>query len=48
VAAARAARCRFLLTEDLQDSQEFDGLLVVNPFLDVPELSEVPSAESRP
>jgi predicted nucleic acid-binding protein len=32
VAAARLARCRTLLTEDLQDGQDFDGLLVVNPF----------------
>ena len=32
VAAARLARCRTLLTEDLQDGQDLDGLLVVNPF----------------
>ena len=32
VAAARAGRCRTLLTEDLQDGQDLDGLLVVNPF----------------
>jgi len=33
VAAAKAASCRFLLTEDLQAEQELDGLLVVNPFV---------------
>ncbi len=32
VAAARRARCPLLLTEDLQDGQDLDGLLVVNPF----------------
>lgn len=33
VAAAQAAECRYLLTEDLQHDQELDGLTVVNPFL---------------
>jgi predicted nucleic acid-binding protein len=33
IAAAKSASCRFLLTEDLQHGQDFDGLLVVNPFL---------------
>jgi predicted nucleic acid-binding protein len=32
VAAARFARCEYLLTEDLQDGAAFEGLLVVNPF----------------
>jgi predicted nucleic acid-binding protein len=32
VAAARIARCDYLLTEDLQDGAELDGLRVVNPF----------------
>lgn len=32
VAAAKAASCRYLLTEDLQADQEFDGLVVINPF----------------
>jgi predicted nucleic acid-binding protein len=36
VAAAKSASCRFLLTEDLQSGQDFDGLLVVNPFLSDP------------
>lgn len=33
VAAAKSASCRFLLTEDLQSGQNFDGLLVINRFL---------------
>jgi predicted nucleic acid-binding protein len=37
VAAAKAARCRWLLTEDLQDGQDLEGLTVVNPFLRTPE-----------
>ena len=32
VAAAHLAKCRYLLTEDLQAGQDLDGLLVVNPF----------------
>ena len=32
VAAAISGGCRFLLTEDLQSGQDFDGLLVVSPF----------------
>ena len=37
VAAAKAASCRYLLTEDLQAGQELDGVEVVNPFLQDPE-----------
>ncbi len=37
VSAAQAAQCRYLLTEDLQHGQEFDGLVVTNPFLQAPE-----------
>jgi len=37
VAAARIGQCRVLLTEDLQDGQELDGLLVVNPFAHPPD-----------
>jgi predicted nucleic acid-binding protein len=33
VAAAKAASCGFLLTEDLQDGQKLDGVEVVDPFL---------------
>jgi predicted nucleic acid-binding protein len=32
VAAAKAARCRYLLTEDLQHGQDLDGVLVISPF----------------
>ena len=32
VSAAKAAACRYLLTEDLQADQELDGVVVVNPF----------------
>jgi predicted nucleic acid-binding protein len=32
VAAARRLDCRILLTEDLQDGQDLDGLLVRSPF----------------
>jgi predicted nucleic acid-binding protein len=33
VAAAQAASCRFLLSEDFQNGQQMDGVEVVNPFL---------------
>ena len=32
VAAAKAASCAHLLTEDLQAGQDFDGLLTISPF----------------
>ena len=32
VAAAKSASCAYLLTEDLQDGQSLDGLLVISPF----------------
>jgi predicted nucleic acid-binding protein len=37
VAAAKAARCRYLLTEDLQHGQDLDGLIVVSPFKQGPQ-----------
>jgi predicted nucleic acid-binding protein len=37
VAAAKSAACTFLLTEDLRSGQDFDGLLVVNPFTTDPK-----------
>ena len=37
VAAAKSISCRFLLTEDLQSGQDFEGLLVINPFLTDPK-----------
>lgn len=36
VAAAKAASCRYLLTEDLQAGQEMDGVVVVSPFRSEP------------
>ncbi len=36
VAAAKAARCAFLLTEDLPAGQDLDGVVVVNPFASGP------------
>ena len=33
VSAAQVANCRYLLTEDLQHDQQFDGVRVINPFL---------------
>lgn len=36
VAAAQRAGCDTLLTEDLQDGQDLDGVVVVNPFLHAP------------
>lgn len=32
VGAARVAGCRYLLSEDLQDGQDLDGVLVLSPF----------------
>jgi len=37
VAAAKASSCRYLLTEDLQADQNFDGVVVVDPFKNDPE-----------
>jgi predicted nucleic acid-binding protein len=37
VSAARAGACDYLLTEDLQDGQSFDGLVVIDPFRNKPE-----------
>jgi predicted nucleic acid-binding protein len=37
VAAAQAASCRWLLTEDLQSGQNLDGLTVISPFLHSPD-----------
>ena len=36
VAAAQRARCRTLLSEDFQTGQDFDGLVVVDPFATAP------------
>ena len=37
VASALATGSHYLLTEDLQDGQDLDGMLVVNPFLHAPD-----------
>ena len=37
VASAQTIGCRILLTEDLQDGQEIDGLRIVSPFRMTPE-----------
>lgn len=37
VASAQIAGCRTLLTEDLQDGQQFDGLVVRSPFTTTPD-----------
>jgi predicted nucleic acid-binding protein len=29
--------CSYLLTEDLQDGQDLDGLVVLNPFIHAPD-----------
>jgi predicted nucleic acid-binding protein len=34
LAAAKAARCSQLLSEDLNHGQDYDGVIVVNPFLE--------------
>jgi len=36
VATALRARCRFMISEDLQDGQKLDDLTVVNPFVHAP------------
>jgi predicted nucleic acid-binding protein len=38
VAAAKAASCGYLLTEDFQAGQKLDGVEVMNPFSRGPEL----------
>jgi|SRR5271155_1907891 len=37
VAAAKSSACKFLLTEDLQPGQDFDDIIVINPFLNAPD-----------
>jgi predicted nucleic acid-binding protein len=37
VAAASEMRCRYLLSEDLQDGQVVDGLTIVSPFTHRPD-----------
>ncbi|MHB8510616.1 MAG: PIN domain-containing protein [Actinomycetota bacterium] len=37
VAAANSMECKYLLSEDLQHSQDLDGVTVINPFQVEPE-----------
>jgi predicted nucleic acid-binding protein len=37
IVAAKTASCRYLLTEDLQEGQDMDGVVVVNPFRNSPD-----------
>ena len=37
VSAAQSAHCRLLITEDLQDGLEIDGLTIINPFAHTPD-----------
>jgi len=37
VAAAHVGECDYLLSEDLQDGQDFDGVEVISPFSRTPE-----------
>jgi len=38
VSAAQTAECSYLLTEDLQDKQDFGNVQVINPFHSTPEM----------
>lgn len=40
VSAAKAASCRFVLTEDLQHGQNLDGIEIISPFRSDPSLLE--------
>ena len=39
VSAAQTAACHYLLTEDLQEAQNFGGVQVINPFQHAPQVS---------
>ena len=39
VGAAQVANCRYLLTEDLQEAQQFGNLQVLNPFNSSPAIA---------
>lgn len=43
VAAAQQQGCTWLLTEDLQHEQAFDGVTVLNPFLVGPDVLDTPA-----
>jgi predicted nucleic acid-binding protein len=42
IAAAQQQGCEWLLSEDLHGGQAFDGVRVVNPFVDGPDLLDAP------
>jgi predicted nucleic acid-binding protein len=48
VAAAQAAKCGLLLTEDLQHGQDLDGVTVMNPFIDPPGKSRASELHEPP
>jgi predicted nucleic acid-binding protein len=39
VSAAQRTQCQYLLTEDLQEAQNFGGVQVINPFHHSPQLA---------
>jgi predicted nucleic acid-binding protein len=39
IEAARILGCRVVLTEDLSDGQNYDGMRVENPFREIPPSS---------
>ena len=44
VSAAWLSKCTYLLTEDLQDGQDFEGMRIINPFSCTPaDLFDAPS-----
>jgi predicted nucleic acid-binding protein len=48
VSAAQVGDCRYLLTEDFQEGQKFDGVYVINPFVSGPELlNQSPSPQDE-
>jgi len=48
--AARTCKCEVLLSEDLNHGQDYEGVYVVNPFLDLcpPTKNQNPSASKAP
>lgn len=49
VAAAQTSGCRYLLTEDLQDGQDLDGMQILSPFRITPQdlAAETPVTHKR-
>jgi predicted nucleic acid-binding protein len=38
VSSAQRAGCRYLITEDLQHGREIDGVTIVDPFVETPQI----------